>query len=92
VTTAYGQHEAIITRGKHPNDLPKLRWINTMLSKLMFSFGRTFHAFNERFAGLRRRQVRQALPRGLVLPFQSPLLTGGDDREDRQGGQLVHAL
>ena len=36
--------------------------------------------------------MSQALPRGLLLPLQSPLLTGGDDREDRQGDQLLHAL
>jgi hypothetical protein len=29
VTTANSYHKAVITSGKHPNDLPQLRWINT---------------------------------------------------------------
>ena len=31
VTTAGCSHEAIVTGGKHPNDLPQFRWINTLL-------------------------------------------------------------
>ena len=46
VTTANCQHEAIVIGGKHPNDLPRFHWINTMLSKLKTSFSGTFHAFN----------------------------------------------
>jgi transposase-like protein len=46
VTTANCQHKAIVTGGKHPNDLPQFRWNNTMLSNLKTSFIGTFHAFN----------------------------------------------
>ena len=53
VTTANCQHEAVVTGGKHPNDLPQFRWINTVLGNLKTSFSGTFHAFNYRFAGLR---------------------------------------
>ncbi|MBD2551499.1 transposase [Microcystis elabens FACHB-917] len=38
--------EAIVTGGKHPNDLPQFRWINTLLGNLKTSFNGTFHAFN----------------------------------------------
>ncbi len=46
VTTAGCRNEAIVTGGKHPNDLPQFRWINTLLSNLKTSFNGTFHAFN----------------------------------------------
>ena len=46
VTTAGCSHHAIVTGGKHPNDLPQLRWINTLLSNLKTSFGGTLHAFD----------------------------------------------
>ena len=46
VTTAGCSHHAIVTGRKHPNDLPQLRWINTLLSNLKTSFSGTFHAFN----------------------------------------------
>ena len=46
VTTAGCSHEAIVTGGKHPNDLPQFRWINTLLGNLKTSFSGTFHAFN----------------------------------------------
>jgi transposase-like protein len=46
VTTAGCSHEAVVTGGKHPNDLPQFRWINTLLGNLKTSFSGTFHAFN----------------------------------------------
>jgi hypothetical protein len=46
VTTAGCSHEAIVTGGKHPNDLPQFLWINTLLGNLKTSFNGTFHAFN----------------------------------------------
>ena len=46
VTTAGCSHHAIVTGRKHPNDLPQLRWINTLLSNLKTSFSGFFHAFN----------------------------------------------
>jgi hypothetical protein len=46
VTTAGCSHEAIVTGGKHPNDLPQFRWINTLLGNLKTSLSGTFHAFN----------------------------------------------
>ena len=46
VTTAGCSHEAIVTGGKHPSDLPQFRWINTRLDNLKTSFSGTFHAFN----------------------------------------------
>jgi transposase-like protein len=39
-------HAAIVTGGRHPNDLPEFRWINILLSNLKTSFSGTFHAFN----------------------------------------------
>ena len=53
VTTANCHHKAVITGGKHPNELPQFRWINTVLGNLKTSFNGTFDAFNYRFAGLR---------------------------------------
>ena len=46
VTTANCLHKAVSTSGKHPNDLPQFRWINTLLGNLKTSFSGTFHAFN----------------------------------------------
>ncbi len=46
VTTAGCSHEAVVTGGKHPNDLPQFRWINTLLGNLKTSFSGTFHAFH----------------------------------------------
>jgi len=39
-------HVAIVTGGKHPNDLPQFRWINTLLGNLKTSLSGTFHAFD----------------------------------------------
>lgn len=46
VTAAGCSHEVIVTGGKHPNDLPQFRWINTVLGNLKTGFSGTFHAFN----------------------------------------------
>ena len=46
VTTAGCSHEAIVTGGKHPNDLPQFRWINTVFGNLKTSHSGTVHAFN----------------------------------------------
>ncbi len=46
VTTAGCSHEAIVTGGKNPSDLPQFRWIITLLGNLKTSFNGTFHAFN----------------------------------------------
>ena len=46
VTTAGCHHQAIVTGGKHPNDLPQFRWINTLLGNLKTSLSGTFHAFD----------------------------------------------
>ena len=34
VTTANCRYKAVVTGGKHPNDLPQFRWINTLLGNL----------------------------------------------------------
>ena len=39
-------HAAVVTGGRHPNDLPEFRWINILLSNLKTSFSGTFHAFD----------------------------------------------
>ena len=44
VTTAGCHHHAIVTGGKHPNDPPQFRWINTLLGNLKTSLSGTFHA------------------------------------------------
>ena len=46
VTTANCHHKAVVTGGKHPNELPQFRWINTVLGNLKTGFNGTFHAFN----------------------------------------------
>lgn len=46
VITAGCSHEAVVTGGRHPNDLPEFRWINILLGNLKTSFSGTFHAFN----------------------------------------------
>ena len=45
VTIAGCSHQAFVTGGKHPNDLPQFRLINTLPSNLKISFCGTFHAF-----------------------------------------------
>ena len=55
VTAANCHHKAVVTGGKHPNDLPQFRWINTLLGNLKTSFSGTFHAFN--FAKYARRYL-----------------------------------
>ena len=44
MTTANCHHKAAGKGGKHPNDLPQFRWINTLLGNLKTSFSGTFHA------------------------------------------------
>lgn len=46
VTAAGCSHDVIVTGGRHPNDLPQFRWINTVLGNLKTSLNGTFHAFN----------------------------------------------
>lgn len=46
VTTAGCSHQAIITGGTHPKDLPQFRWVNALLRNLKISLSGTFHAFN----------------------------------------------
>lgn len=46
VTAAGCSQEVIVTGGRHPNDLPQFRWINTVLGNLKTSLNGTFHAFN----------------------------------------------
>jgi transposase-like protein len=46
VVSAGCSHTAVVTGGRHPNDLPEFRWINILLSNLKTSFSGTFHAFN----------------------------------------------
>ena len=51
VTTAGCSHGAIVTGGKHPNELPQFRWLNTLLGNLKTSLSGTFHAINvEKYA------------------------------------------
>jgi hypothetical protein len=45
VAAAGRSHAAVVTGGRHPNDLPEFRWINILLSNLRTSFSGTFHAF-----------------------------------------------
>jgi hypothetical protein len=46
VVRAGCSHTAVVTGGRHPNDLPQFRWINILLGNLKTSFSGTFHAFN----------------------------------------------
>ena len=46
MTTANCHHNAVVSGGKHPNDLPLLRWINILLGNLKTSFSGIIHAFN----------------------------------------------
>jgi transposase-like protein len=46
VAAAGCSHQAVVTGGKHPNELPEFRWINILLGNLKTSFSGTFHAFN----------------------------------------------
>ena len=49
-------HQPVIVKGRHPNELPEFRWINTVLSNLKTSFNGTFHAlrfdkYSDRYLG-----------------------------------------
>jgi len=66
VTTANCHHRAVVTGGKHPDDLPQFRWINTLLGNLKTSFSGTFHAFN--FDKYARRYRRMGRFHGIVGP------------------------
>ncbi len=46
VTTAGCSHQAIVIGIQHPNNLPHIRWINTLLANLKTRFRGTFHGFN----------------------------------------------
>jgi len=46
VPTANCHHKAIVTDGKHPNDLTQFRWLHTLLSNLKTRFIESFHPFN----------------------------------------------
>ncbi len=37
-------HQPVVVKGRHPDELPEFRWINTVLSNLKTSFSSTFHA------------------------------------------------
>lgn len=38
-------HKPIVTAGRHPNDLPEFKWVNTFLGNLKTSMSGTYHAF-----------------------------------------------
>lgn len=44
VTTANCHHKAVVTDGKHPNDLTQFRWLHTLLSNLKTRFIGSFNA------------------------------------------------
>jgi len=46
VIAAGCSHQAVVTGGKHPEELPEFRWINILLGNLKTSLSGTFHAFN----------------------------------------------
>ena len=46
VTTAGCSHEVVVSRGRHPKDLPEFRWINILLSNLKTSISGALHAFD----------------------------------------------
>ena len=46
VTTIGCRHEAVVSRGRHPKDLPEFRWINILLGNLKTSISGALHAFN----------------------------------------------
>ncbi|WP_255380939.1 transposase [Synechococcus sp. 1G10] len=44
-------HQPVVVKGRHPNELPEFRWINTVLSNLKTSFSGSFHALRfEKYA------------------------------------------
>ena len=45
VVAAGCSHTAVVTGGRHPNDLLEFRWINILLGNLNTSFSGTFHVF-----------------------------------------------
>jgi len=50
---AEDENTFIGTGGRYPNQLPELRWINTVLSNLKTSFSGTVHAFKSAKHGMR---------------------------------------
>jgi hypothetical protein len=86
VTTAGCSHEAIVTGGKHPSELPHFRWINTLLGNLKNSFNGTFHAFN--FDKYARHYLG-----GYCFRFDRRFsMVAMTERTHRECGLLLHAL
>ncbi len=46
VVAAGCSHTAVVTGGRHPNDLPQFRWVDILQGNLKSSFSGTFHSFN----------------------------------------------
>ncbi len=46
VKNAGCQHQAIVTGGKKPKELPEVNWINTLLGKVKTSLSGAYHAFD----------------------------------------------
>jgi hypothetical protein len=44
VTTAACSHEAVVSGGKHSNDLPEFRWINILFGNLKTGISGALHA------------------------------------------------
>jgi hypothetical protein len=40
------QHQAIVTGGKKPKELPEFNWVNTLLGNVKTSLSGAYHAFN----------------------------------------------
>ena len=87
-------HQAVVVKGRYPNELPEFRWINTVLSNLKTSSSGTFHAlrfdkypdrylgaFNYRFN--RRFNLGEMTERGgsCFLQLHSTAGTPPDERE-----------
>lgn len=46
VTSNGCTHQPIVTGGRHPNELPEFKWVNTFLGNLKTSISGTYHAFD----------------------------------------------
>lgn len=84
-STANCHHETVVIGGKHANDLPQFRWINTLPGNLKTSFSGTLHAFNfDKYA----RRYLGGTPFRFNQRFSMVEMTEGD----RPCGLLLHPL